>query len=260
MKRGVIIFVLLVLSISYISAATTFFASNVSVKIDGTDRTLQYAIDYGLFKGTHTYASATLTAIGQHDASQILVNVNGVEKTLLAALSSGTEGLCGSGSYSTYNLSSIPNPGHTAIEVILSDGKINLQAKINTGIFCINSYSWSGIWSSTSCPTTYCGGTLTQSYVCLRSDGVKVADSFCPQPKPADYSRTCSCKWQTNPSFTETCGNTCLLICPPSCGELISTSCSPLGDTRGCLHLGIAGCSSGFGKWDGQVICQNSLN
>jgi len=55
MKGGLIIFVLLLLSISYLSAAVTFPASNVLIKIDGNDRTLQYAIDNGLLKGTHLF-------------------------------------------------------------------------------------------------------------------------------------------------------------------------------------------------------------
>lgn len=134
MKGGLVfILIFLLISISFVSSAITFPASNISIKISGTDRTLQYAADNGLLKGTLSYASAGLTTIGQHDASQIWVNVNGAEKTLLSALSA-VNGLCGSGSYSTYS-STVPNPGHVATEIILSSGQ-TLQTLINLGIFC----------------------------------------------------------------------------------------------------------------------------
>jgi len=193
MKRVFIFVLVFLLSISYITAATTFPASNVSIKIDGTDRTLQYAVNNGLLKGMHTLASASLTAIGQHDASQILVNVNGVEKTLLNALSSGFDGICGSGSYSTYSSSNIPNPGHVATEVILSSGT-NLQQAINAGNFCtIYSYSWiTGSW--TACPSS-CGGSHSRTVYCRRNDGATVADSFCPAATKPSSTTACSCRY-----------------------------------------------------------------
>jgi hypothetical protein len=137
MKRGLIFILVFLLSISYISAAVTFPANNVSIKVGNTDRTLQYASDNGLLKGTQTYASASIsTIIGQHDASQIWVKTNSGEKTLLSALSSGANGLCGSGSSLIYSSSPDKSqPYHFATEVILSSG-INLQTAINAGTFC----------------------------------------------------------------------------------------------------------------------------
>jgi hypothetical protein len=157
-----IIFVLL-LSISYISAAVIFPATNVSIKIDGTDRTLQYAVDNGLLKGTHTYASASISnIIGQHDASQIWVKVNTGEKTLLSALSSGVNGLCGSGSYSTYS-GAVPNPGHVATEIMFSSGT-NLQTSINAGTFCgCTPGTTQSCGTSTAC-ITYTDVTCTSSW------------------------------------------------------------------------------------------------
>jgi len=133
MKKGAIIFVLLVLSISYISAIVSFPASNVSVKIGGTDRTLQYAIDNSLLKGSYTYALSASIAIGQHDASQVWVSVENGEMTLLQAMQSYK--LCPkSGNPITY-ANPAPNPGHYATEVKYSATQ-SVQDVINTGIFC----------------------------------------------------------------------------------------------------------------------------
>lgn len=134
MKRGMLVFGLFLLSISFINASVIFPASNVSIKIDGTDRTLQYAVDNGLLKGTHTYASADISnIIGQHDASQIWVKTGSGEMTLLSALSP-TNKLSAPSSNTTSYSGVVPNPGHTAMEVILSSGQ-TFQQVIDSSSF-----------------------------------------------------------------------------------------------------------------------------
>ena len=194
-KKGAIIFALFFLStISCISAAVTFPASNVSIKIDSTDRTAQYAADNGLLKGIQTYASATLTAIGQHDASKIWVSVQDGEMTLIQALQS-TNKLCPKSTKPLTYSNSAPNPGHYGTEVIFSSGK-SLQQVINDGTLC-TTYSWiTSKWSpDNACPTT----TFTRTVYCKRDDGTNMGTicgtySGCSCPTPAT-STTTTCTW-----------------------------------------------------------------
>ena len=82
---------ILVIGIFIVNAAVSktkawHSASNILIKIDGTDRTLQYAINNNLLLGYNTYASPSTPNLG-HDASEIWVSTASGEKTLLSALS-----------------------------------------------------------------------------------------------------------------------------------------------------------------------------
>ncbi len=139
MKKGEgLIFVLVFLLFAVISHADALILHNASdfqMEIEGNPMALQQAVDSGYMRRVaSSYAASGLTFMGEHSASQIWVNVDGAEKTLLDALRSA-DGLCGSQQYSTYESSGIPNPGHLATEIQLLSGK-SLQQAINDGDFC----------------------------------------------------------------------------------------------------------------------------
>jgi len=90
MGREIFIFgflLLLFVNISLISASHN--ADQIIVKIDGTDRTLEYAVNNKLFSGTHTYAAPSTIPNPGHSAANILISTNGGEMSLLSALSGG---------------------------------------------------------------------------------------------------------------------------------------------------------------------------
>ncbi len=253
MKKGTVcILTILLMGLSFVSSAVIFPASNVSLKVAGTDRTLQYASDNGYLLGAAaSYSSATLIQKGQHDASQIWVNVNGNEKTLLNALSA-LGGLCGSGAYNAY-LGPVPNPGHVATEVIFSSG-LSLQSRINAGTFCI-SYSWAtSSWSG--CPAS-CGGSRTRTVSCQRNDGTTVTDSFCTGTKP-DTTTPCSCHWSSF-SGTRECRAACWMFCT-WCSNNDGGGCDAYGAgaTMGCVPEYRESCGFlNLGEWFTILTCRN---
>lgn len=115
---------------------------NIWVKIDNTDRTLQYAITNNLLTGSHSYASSSTTA--GHSADQIWASLNGVEKTLMNFLSASTpttNKLCDSSPGTlTTSYSSSPTDKSKAyhftnqIEVNVG-GIMSLQEAIDNGKF-----------------------------------------------------------------------------------------------------------------------------
>jgi len=177
MKRGFIIFVLLLLSVSCINAAIFHPASSVFVKIDGTSRNLDTATSY--FTASHTYVSAASSlATGQHDASQIWIKVKDGEMTLLNALTSNK--LCPpTSTTNSYSSSSIPNPGHLGTEVQLASGKI-LQKAIDDGNL-----------RTPSCPAPVNGGWSSWS-ACTKACGGGTQTRTCTNPAPAYGGADCS--------------------------------------------------------------------
>ncbi len=135
MKRGIAVFVFLLLGISFISAATMHYASNVPVVIDGVQREL--AASAPDLKGNHIYNNPPSLLMGQHDPSQIWVSVQDGEMTLLEALSSAPNKLCPNPSQPlTYSSTDIPNPSHLATEILMNYGGWTLQESINFGFYC----------------------------------------------------------------------------------------------------------------------------
>jgi hypothetical protein len=134
MKRGFIILVLLVFSISYISAAM-HSSTDFMIKVDTSTGTLQNAVDGNYFVQSHTYSSVQALNPG-HSADEIWVSVKDGEMNLLQALSSMHK-LCPNPSKPTTYKSSPADkskPYHLATEIQLASGK-SLQQAINDGEF-----------------------------------------------------------------------------------------------------------------------------
>jgi hypothetical protein len=110
-------------------------SSEVCVRIDGTERTLQSSIDNKLLAGNHTYSSCASVPAGGHNANQIWVSVNGNENTLVNKLNSVGK-ICGSTSV-PYNQSLNPGQLASEIEIITSGSSETFQQAINEGKFCL---------------------------------------------------------------------------------------------------------------------------
>ncbi len=225
--------------------------------------TLQSAIDYGYFKGTSpsNIPKTSLPANSPYElANQILMTVSGYNVTLQ--------------DFITYNLfatpsnsinykrgSTIPAGGEYAkyINISTTSGFMTLQYALDTNFNLLSSvlppptYSWStGTWAG--CPTTYCGGTNTRTVTCLNSSsGSAVADSYCPQPKPAT-SYTCSCQWIDR--GVSRCENPCIAFCD-TCVPY--SSCSTIGKEWSCFPGGkTTYCgTSGLGNVFDVLKCEN---
>ena len=256
MKKGCFFLLLLLLNFSLISSAVMHPASDFKISVAGSSMTLQQAADGGYLKGESSYASSSSILMGQHDASQIWVSVNGAEKTLLAALSFGVNGLCGSSS-SSYSSASIPNPSHLATEINLSSGK-SLQAAIDESSFC------------------QCVPGTTQTKDC------DYLDSVCRNYN--DVTQTCSssgawdnpsCDSFSNAARATPCGGDDWHACDGSgnCQGWSGTGCGgcpwsykTLGDVRKvCILNGNRGTANigGWGAWtyeeDHAAICATSI-
>jgi len=135
----------------------------------------------------HTYSSVSTLTVGQHDASQIWVKTSSGEQTILSALSKTTMLSAPSSATASYS-GSVPNPGHTAMEVILSSGQ-SLQTSIDVGTLagCIPG-STQKCGTDTACstyPTLTCTSsgtwpTCTPNYIARHtvcsSDQTKACD------------------------------------------------------------------------------------
>src|SRR4030042_342426 len=75
-------------------------ATNIKIVIDGSEKTLQQAINEDLFTGSHTYSSPSAIPSGGHKADAIWVSVGGTENNLIQALSS--TGICANTPTSSY--------------------------------------------------------------------------------------------------------------------------------------------------------------
>jgi hypothetical protein len=193
MNKGMIFFALVLLSISCISAATIFPASNVSIKIDGTDRTLQYAIDNSLLTGTHTYASADVSNIvGQHDASQVWVRVSTGEITLLNALTTAGRLIPASTATASYS-GTVPNPGHSAMEITLSSGQTFQNAIDNGNLVACTPGTSKKCGTDNAC-TTYPTITCTSLGAwptCTPTYATFGTQSTCPSDQTCDATGNC---------------------------------------------------------------------
>ncbi len=161
--------------------------SNVNLSITGSsERNLQQVINSNRLMGGYNYGSSSKINPG-HNISEIWVSVNGNEKTLQNALITG---LCGNGilttKYSTPNL--LVYQYANEINITISGTEMSLQDAIDTGKFCSS-------WDTGSCTGT-CGGTGTRTVYCKRSDGVQIADGFCPAATKPSTSCTPPCTWQ----------------------------------------------------------------
>lgn len=219
-------------------------ASSFNIRIDGTDRTLQYAADNNLLEGVHTYAVPSSIPNPGHSAESIWVYTDTV-KTLLSALQSGSYGLCKTTASPTYSES---GAGHTATEIEVSSG-VSLQDRIDSGDFCCTP-NCAGLTCGNdpvcgqSCGT--CSGTLNtciSGTCCVSNTG-----ATCPQIKgdincltygTIRCDGTCSATYV--PAGTS-CGTN--LICDGS-GYCVSTCAPGTGDP--CVPAGLdATCITGY--------------
>jgi hypothetical protein len=120
---------------------------DVCIKIDGTERNLQYAIDNGLLNSPLNVEACSSSPSGGHNADEIIVGVDGSTYNLVDAFSSGS-GLCSS-SPTTPDTSSMAF-GHSGEKIELSSGD-TLQEYIDDGMFCcVDECSYSGSLCDTS--------------------------------------------------------------------------------------------------------------
>ncbi len=159
--------------------------TRINFSIDGTARTLQYAITSNRLMGGYNYGSSSAPNPG-HNASEIWVSVNGNEKTLQNALITGLCGNITTTKYSTPNL--LVYQYANEINISIGTSEMSLQNAIDTGKFC-------SLWGTGSCTGT-CGGTGTRTVYCKRSDGAQIADGFCPAATKPSTSCTPPCTWQ----------------------------------------------------------------
>lgn len=249
-KKGnvFLIFILLIMGIFVITAAVDKTKqwhssdSNIKLIVDGSEKTLQTAIDNRLFLGSHVYSSPSLVPAGGHNVDSIWVSVKDGEMNLLQALSSTNRVCPASIPKTTYSSQSIPNPSHlaTEIEISINDSQMSLQDAINSRVFC---YSWTT--NLTSCNAS-CGGGVRNTY--CNHNGVQVEDVYCSfsGTKPSVSCNPQVCVWnQTSVACLPTpCGYVVgLSSCPTSPN---GAACSPIGSTKKCGYG--AGCTQGYGQ------------
>tara|TARA_Y100000034_G_C6876321_1_gene400836 strand:+ start:785 stop:1747 length:963 start_codon:yes stop_codon:yes gene_type:complete len=139
----------------------------IYVSINGSEGTLQQAIDNNLLKGPSISAGNLSSPISNpgHDFNYIWVSINGDEETLKNSLSTG---LCGISSPTTSYSSGVV-VGHfaTEIEITVGNETKSLQDAINDGGLAKINGNWSN-WGNCSegvktrtCtnPSPFCGGT-----------------------------------------------------------------------------------------------------
>jgi len=163
MKKEVTVFLLLLLSISYINAAILHPASNVLIKVGTTQKSLDSAS--GSFADISiTFSSPSLVSTGEHDAGDIWVSVKDGEKNLIDALKS-TNRLCPKSSTAVPTGPADKSKAyHLATEIILSSGK-TLQQAINSNDFCSIDYG-------KSCPSS-------ADSICMNFFGIVQLDGSC---------------------------------------------------------------------------------
>lgn len=226
MKRGLISLVFILLFTTIVSAQVVIHpASNFRIDVDGSDRTLQDAINNSLLMGTHSYSIPSPIPNLQHGADEIWISTNDGEMTLLNALENNVP--LEKSSFSGYSSTNIPNPVHFATEVELSSGK-NLQEAINDGTLASSLYSWqTGSWSSCS-PSNSCDSIVSRSVNCVNNDnGEVVSDSKCSDPKPDDR-KACYCQWEYQSTSCE------WGIYGVGCNKYKGETCKDLYQTEGC--------------------------
>ncbi|MDD5699812.1 MAG: hypothetical protein PHH00_01305 [Candidatus Nanoarchaeia archaeon] len=188
-------------------------ASSFALKIDGTDRTLAYAITNSLLKGTHTYAAPSSSSIPNpgHNAGLIWVSVNGVEKTLLNSLST-PNGLCGNSVTASYKSAPASGAYHLASGIEVTSLK-SLQNAIDSGDFCCASYGT---------PCGSCGG-------------ITLCDGTCSVATPSNFGQSC----------TTSCGTVGKIKCDGSCfGYVVSYSPNSTFSSNRVDFVSVAGLDS----------------
>jgi len=255
-------------------------ADNVWISIDGSEMTLQSAIDNNMFIGLPK-SSLSPTPLGPgHTTSDIWVSVNGDEKTLQDAIS--TTGLCGSSSNPYTN--SIGS-GHLAseIEVSISGSNISFQDAIDSGQLV----SVDGVWSDWStwgeCSVSCGGGTQTQTRTCTNPSPYCAGadcDGFSSQNQSCN-TQTCDagCQPGTYYSWSGTCTDFCSamggtvqavgtineIACQmyPVCQDAYNNyvdadpELSIIADKTRCEYFYYAACQVGY-RWGVMTMCECS--
>jgi len=166
-KRFVIfslLFIILFLGTFFVKAAVNVdhSTSEFKIKIDGVDRTLQYAITYNLLRGLHTYSIPPIILGPGHGPDEIWVSTDTGEKNLDDALSTLGE-LCKSSPTTSYsgptNPSDLSKAYHYASEIEVSLGT-SFQDAVDSGQFCCTFQTCASLGKACGTWSDGCGGTL----------------------------------------------------------------------------------------------------
>lgn len=176
MRRDIFISVFLLLlfvNISLISASqiVSHPANQVTVKIDGTDQTLEYAANNNLLKGMHTYSAPSSYPNPGHSASEIWISTDSGEMTLLSALSNHT--LLKKTSFVGYTHNLVF--GQFATDITFTTLGKTLQQVINDGDF--SCYTATG----ESCPTDVLHTVCTATFGTYNCAGQCIGATYKPE-------------------------------------------------------------------------------
>jgi hypothetical protein len=186
-----LIFLIALIFISTNVLASTHFANEILIAIDGKTMTLQEAYDNTFLNdgGATPTSDLTTNLETYHKGEEIQIYLKGNSGSNIISLQNAItdkKSFCREPLSLWNNLGWNFNFGHSADVIIFEDGQ-TFQDKINTQQFC--DYSWRSsdpAWTGT-CNGPACGhGTQSRTVWCQRSNGENVTDNFCLGTKPSN--------------------------------------------------------------------------
>ncbi|RLE36955.1 hypothetical protein DRJ17_07545 [Candidatus Woesearchaeota archaeon] len=157
--------------------------NTIKILVDGSEKTLQEAIDENLLNGNHAYSLPSSVLGGEHSADRIWVSVDGVENNLINALS--LTGLCGNATTTSYSGPRDKSKAYhyaNEIEVAIDGESMSLQEAIDNDVLV----KWSE-WSE--CSVSCGGGTQTRTKTCC-------VGTDCVNYSETRECNTQECTWQ----------------------------------------------------------------
>ncbi len=209
----VLTFIFVIIFINAIVDKTTAWhsANDILISIDGSEMTLQNAIDNNMFIGLPKISQPYIQSIPDqgHGSDRIWVSIGGSEMTLQESIS--TIGLCGNSPTSSYSNSI--NLGHLAseIEVSVSGFVMSLQDAIDSGQLVSVNGGWSP-WSNWStCPVLCGGGNQTRTRTCTNPSPYCAGANCVGSGTETQSCNTQSCCQSGNfDTWSGTCTDFCL--------------------------------------------------